>query len=158
MNGFTTDPGSGIKIIPATWRDVKELYQLERICFQADAWPMLDVLGVLTLPQLIRLKAVDQEAMIGFIAADLRRLQQTAWIATFCVLPDYRKTGIGSALLESCESQINLLRIRLSVRQSNIPAIQLYKKHGYVQVDFWRAYYKGGDDALIFEKTLVPQA
>lgn len=157
MNGFTTDPGSGIKIIPATWRDVKELYQLERICFQTDAWPMLDVLGVLTLPQLIRLKAVDEDTMIGFIAADLRRLQQTAWIATFGVLPAYRKSGIGSTLLETCESQINLPRIRLSVRQSNSPAIQLYKKHGYVQVDIWRSYYRGGDNALIFEKTLVTQ-
>jgi ribosomal-protein-alanine N-acetyltransferase len=154
MSEFKTLPGSGILIKPATWHDLRELYQLERICFQVDAWPMLDVLGVLTLPQVLRLKAVDGNAMIGFIAADLRRTQQTAWIATLAVLPAYQKTGLGSALLETCESQIKLPRIRLSVRQSNHPAIQLYKKHSYHQVDTWSAYYKGGDDALIFEKTL----
>ena len=140
--------------MPATWHDLRELYQLERICFQVDAWPMLDVLGVLTLPQVLRFKAVSKNTLIGFIAADLRRMQQTAWIATLAVLPEYQKAGLGSALLETCESQINLPRIRLSVRQSNHPAIQLYKKHTYQQVDTWRAYYKGGDDALIFEKTL----
>ncbi len=157
MSEFKTLPGSGIQIIPATWHDLRELYQLERLCFQVDAWPILDVLGILTLPQVLRLKAVDENAMIGFIAADLRRMQQTAWIATLAVLPKYRKTGLGSALLEACESQINLPRIRLSVRQSNHPAIQLYKKHAYQQVDTWSAYYKGGDNALIFEKTLIHQ-
>jgi len=147
-------PGSGIKILTATWHDLRELYQLEKLCFQVDAWPFLDVLGVLTLPQVLRLKAVDDHKMIGFIAADLRRTQQAAWIATFAVLPDYRKSGIGSALLETCESQINLPRIRLSVRQSNRAAIQLYQQHSYLQVDIWPAYYRGGDDALIFEKNL----
>ena len=155
MSEFKTLPGSGIQIMPATWHDLRELYQLERICFQVDAWPMLDILGVLTLPQVLRLKAADENALIGFIAADLRRTQQTAWIATLAVLPQYQKAGLGSALLEACESQINLPRIRLSVRQSNHPAIQLYKKHGYQQVDTWSGYYKGGDDALIFEKILL---
>ena len=149
-------PGSGINIIAATWRDLRELYQLEKICFKADAWPILDILGVLTLPQVLRLKAVDGQRMVGFIAADLRRGQGTAWIVTFAVLPDYRKTGIGTTLLETCETLIALPRIRLSVRQSNQPAIQLYKKNNYQQVDIWRAYYKGGDDGLVFEKLLNP--
>ena len=154
MNASNQIPGSGIRITTATWRDLKELYQLERICFTADAWPILDVLGVLTLPQVLRLKAMDGLTMVGFIAADLRRGQGTAWIATFAVLPDYRKSGIGTALLEACESQITLPRIRLSVRQSNKSAIELYQKHNYRQVDIWRAYYKGGDDGLVFEKLI----
>jgi ribosomal-protein-alanine N-acetyltransferase len=154
MSEISILPGSGIRITNATWHDLRELYQLEKLCFQADAWPVLDILGVLTLPQLLRLKAVDNYKMVGFIAVELRRTQQVAWIATFAVLPDYRKSGIGSALLETCESQINLPRIRLSVRQSNQAAIQLYQKHSYLQVEIWRAYYKGGDDALIFEKNL----
>ena len=140
--------------MPATWHDLRELYQLERICFQLDSWPLLDVLGVLTIPQIIRFKAEDQDNLIGFIAADLRRSQQTAWIATLAVLPDYRKSGIGSDLLRICESQVKLPRIRLSVRQSNQPAIQLYQKHGYQQVEIWKKYYKGGDNALVFEKIL----
>ena len=149
-----TLPDSGITIEIATWRDLKDLYQLERDCFQLDAWPLLDILGVLTIPQVIRLKAVDQEELVGFIAVDLRRSQQTAWIATLAVQPNYRKSGVGSTLLRISEEEINLPRIRLSVRQSNQPAIQLYQKHGYQQIEVWKKYYKGGDNALVFEKVI----
>lgn len=154
MNDTYTHPGSGIKIIPATWRDLMDLQQLEKACFQLDAWPLLDVMGVLTFPQIIRLKAVEEVKMVGFVAVDLRRSQQVAWIATLAVYPEYRKTGIGSKLLNVCEGKINLPVIRLSVRQSNQSAIELYRKHGYQQVDIWKSYYKGGDNALIFEKIM----
>ena len=97
MSEYEILPGSGITIESATWRDLKDLFQLEKDCFQLDAWPLLDILGALTIPQIIRLKAVDQEKMVGFIAVDLRRSQQTAWIATLAVLPAFRKTGIASA-------------------------------------------------------------
>lgn len=152
MNDIPILPGSGISIIPATWRDLMDLHELEKICFQLDAWPLLDVLGVLTFPQIIRLKAVDDAKLVGFIAVDLRRAQQVAWIATLAVNPDYRETGIGSGLIEVCEEKIDLPVIRLCVRQSNLAAIELYRKHGYQQVDIWKSYYKGGDNALIFEK------
>ena len=154
MNETNSPPGGGIRIIPATWRDLKDLHQLEKLCFQLDAWPLLDVMGVLTFPQIIRLKAVEGVNMVGFIAVDLRRSQQVAWIATLAVNPEYRKTGIGSELLNVCEGKIDLPVIRLSVRRSNFPAKELYQKHGYQQVDIWKSYYKGGDDALIFEKIL----
>ncbi len=154
MSEPKTLPGSDITIEPATWRDLKELFQLEKICFQLDAWPILDILGVLTIPQIIRFKAADQEKLVGFIAMDLRRSQQTAWIATLAVLPTYRKSGIGSTLIRISEDEVNLPKIRLSVRQSNQPAIQLYQKHGYQQIEVWKKYYKGGDNALVFEKNL----
>jgi len=154
MSVQKTLPGSGITIETATWRDIKDLHQLEKICFQLDAWPLLDILGVLTIPQIIRYKAAEQEKLVGFIAVDLRRSQQTAWIATLAVLPNYRNSGIGSTLIQIIEEEVNLPKINLSVRQSNQPAIQLYQKHGYQQIDIWKKYYKGGDNALVFEKIL----
>ena len=147
-------PGSGMQILPATWRDLQAVHQLEKACFQRDAWPFLDILGVLTIPQIIRLKAEKEQELIGFVAADLRRSQATAWIATLAVLPDYRRSGIGSSLLEICEERIDLPLIRLCVRESNLPAIQMYLKYGYHQVDTWKNYYRGGDNALVFEKVI----
>ena len=151
-------PGSSITILPATWRDLRDVHYLEQTCFELDAWPILDILGVLSFPQIIRYKAVDGEKMVGFIAVDLRRVQNTAWIATLAVLPAYRKKGIASTLLSLCEDQVKLKRIKLSVRESNIAAIQLYKKYEYSHVDTWKKYYRGGDDALVFEKILHPAA
>ena len=145
-------PDSGTEIHPAVMRDLRAVYQLERICFGRDAWPLLDVVGVLTFPQVIRLKAVDGDQLVGFIAADLRRSERTAWIATLAVLPEHRGRGIGQALLRNCESQITLPKIRLCVRESNQPAIQLYQKFGYQQVETWKKYYRGGENARVFEK------
>ena len=154
MNQINSLPGSGIHILPATWRDLKAVQQLEKICFKRDAWPLLDILGALTVPQIIRLKALDGENLIGFIAADLRRAQATAWIATLAVLPEYRRRGIASRLLDRCERRIYLPHIRLCVRENNLPAIALYLQFGYQQVDTWKKYYRGGDNALVFEKTI----
>lgn len=154
MNVNDELPGSGISFEAATWRDLKDLFELEKECFQLDAWPLLDILGVLTIPQVIRVKAVDQKKMVGFIGVDLRRSQQTAWIATLAVKPAYRKSGIGSSLLRISEREVHLPRIRLSVRQSNQPAIELYQKYGYKQIEVWKKYYRGGDNALVFEKLL----
>ena len=156
MTEYYNLPGSNIKIIPATWRDLRDLQELERLCFQLDAWPILDLIGLLTLPQIIRLKAEAEQIMAGFIGVDLRRSQRTAWIATIAVHPEFRRMGMGSTFLEICENKIQgvLPKIRLSVRQSNHPAIELYKKSGYIQVDTWESYYRGVDNSLVFEKKL----
>ncbi len=147
-------PGSGISYQPATWRDLKAIHQLEKTCFQLDAWPLLDILGALTIPQIVRFKAQEGDKLVGFIAADLRRAQGTAWIATLAVLPDYRRRGIGSRLLEMCQENINLPLIKLCVRETNLHAVQLYHKYGYHQVDTWNKYYRGGDDALVLAKVI----
>lgn len=147
-------PGSAVKILNATWRDLRGLYTLEKACFKQDSWPLWDILGVLTFPEIIRLKADMDDQLVGFIAGDLRQSQHTAWIATFGVLPAYRRRGIGSRLLKTCESRLTVPSLRLSVRASNQPAIQLYQEHGYSQINTWPHYYRGNEDALIFEKHL----
>ena len=62
--------------------------------------------------------------------------------------------GIGAALLNACEEQLEVERIRLCVRFSNTPAIDLYERLEYVRIDVWRRYYADGEDAIVFEKVL----
>lgn len=141
-------------IRPATWRDLNAIRRLEQVCFPKDAWPLWDIISVLTLPNVTRLKAEIDGQVAGFIAADLRPGQHMAWIATIGVLPEYRQRGIGAALLAACEHEVRLERIRLNVRTSNGAAIHLYETAGYYQVGVWPGYYQDGEDALIFEKVL----
>lgn len=143
---------TGVAIEPASLRDLGSLRQLEKICFPKDAWPLLDLISVLTYPGVVRLKALRDQQMIGFIAGDVKRAEGVAWIATVAVLPEYRGRGIGSALISACEAQIPLSRIRLCVRPSNEVAIRLYEKLSYTKVGEWKRYYNDGESALVMEK------
>ncbi len=143
---------SPIQIIRANWQDLNDLRRLEEICFTDDAWPLWDLIAVLTLPKIVRLKAVVHGKMVGFIAGDPQPRERLGWISTLGVLPEFRRKGIAELLLANCETELDLPRIRLSVRRSNEPAIHLYKKTGYQMVDAWRKYYNDGEDALVLEK------
>ena len=139
------------EILPARWRDLNALRQLEKVCFPEDAWPLLDLIAVLSLPNVVRFKAISADQMIGFIAGD-KKSSALGWIATIGVLPNYRRQGVAAALLTVCENRLGVSKIRLSVRLGNKNAIKLYEKYGYQRVDIWPNYYQDGTDALIFEK------
>jgi ribosomal protein S18 acetylase RimI-like enzyme len=96
---------------------------------------------------------VKDNQMVGFIAADLRRTEGVAWIATIAVLPEYQGQGIGAALLEACEAHIPFNRIRLCVRPANEVAIRLYERFGYTRAGEWTKYYHDSESALVMEKT-----
>jgi ribosomal protein S18 acetylase RimI-like enzyme len=153
MNASSSiDSPADVTIEQASLRDLNALRRVEQVCFPKDAWPLMDLIGVLTFPGVVRLKAVNGKEMVGFIAGDIRRLEGVAWIATVAVLPAYRGQGIGSALLQSCEEKITMKRIRLCVRMSNDTAIRLYERFGYERVGEWSRYYQDGESALVMEK------
>jgi len=143
-----------MEIQTANILDLGPLRRLEAVCFEKDAWPILDLIAVLTWPEVIRLKAVDSNEMIGFVAVDPRSSEGVAWISTIGVDPRYQRRGVGWALLQACEAQISLPIIKLSVRISNHGAIALYEKHGYRTMDIWRGYYNDGEDGIIMEKSI----
>ena len=147
-----TAPTKPMEILAATLRDLGPLRQLEHTCFAGDAWPLLDLVAVLTWPDVVRYKAVMDGKMIGFIAGDTRRMEGIAWIATIAVLPEHRRRGIGRTLLQVCEQRLPTARIRLCVRAENSGAIRLYESEDYRQVDIWRKYYHDSGDALVMEK------
>lgn len=141
-------------IEPAGLKDLKALNRLEKVCFKEDRWPVWDLFSVLTVSEVVRLKAVDAAGnMLGFIAGDLRESKRYSWIVTLGVFPEYRRQNIASALLVACEEQLGRSQIRLCVRRSNLEALALYYKHGYQQADVWPRYYVGGEDALVLEKS-----
>ncbi len=149
------ESNSAFEILPANWRDLFALRRLENECFPEDAWPLPDLFGALTLPGILRLKAVVQGEMVGFVAADTTRSRELNWIITIGVSAAHRRKGIGLALLKACEERLHARAFRLCVRRSNQPALQLYQQTGYSTVDVWKGYYSGGEDALVLEKRNV---
>ena len=160
MGEISYKPGSPAVIEPATWRDLNTVRQIEKVCFPKDIWPLWDLIGVLTLPNVVRLRAMvngsrsGEPEMVGFIAGDVKTSEGMSWIATVAVLPEYQRRGIGEALISACEARVGTPRIRLSVRISNEGAIRLYLRLGYHKIGTWPAYYVDREDALVMEKTL----
>jgi ribosomal-protein-alanine N-acetyltransferase len=138
----------------ASLRDLTALRRLENACFEKDAWPLLDLIAVLTWPDVVKLKAVEDGEMVGFVAGDPRPSEGASWIATIGVDPRYQRHGIGRALLRAAEERSKFPRMKLTVRMSNQGAIALYEKEGYRSVDIWRKYYNDGEDGLVMEKDL----
>ncbi len=139
-----------VQIYPATWRDIPALYRLEKKCFPVDSWPLIDIVFVILLPHIVRLKALDQGQLVGFVFGERRR--GIGWISSFGVDPEHRRRGVGTALLSQCEQAMGKRQVRLSVRASNKSAIRLYERQGYKAVGTWRRYYRGGEDAVVMEK------
>jgi len=143
-----------MEIIPASILDLNALRKLEKESFDRDAWPMIDLIAVLTFSNVIRLKAVEDNRMIGFVAGDPRPHDGWGWIATIAVDPNFRRRGVGTTLLLACEKQLGVPKSRLTVRTSNKGAIFLYEREGYAPIDVWQAYYSDGEDAMVMEKVL----
>ena len=143
-----------MEIVTASILDLNSLRKLENESFGKDAWPLLDLIAVLTFSEVIRLKAVEDGQMAGFIAGDPHPREGWGWIATVAVDPRYRRRGIGRALLHACEAKLGVPRSRLTVRISNEVAISMYKKDGYATTEIWNNYYNDGEDGMVMEKVL----
>ena len=138
----------------ATLGDLSQMRIIEKACFPLDAWPLLELIAVLILPNLVKIKAEVDQKMVGFIGGDAHRGEGVGWITTLGVLPQFQRMGIASALLRQCEDEMNMPVVKLTVRRSNFGAQRLYFNHGYRQVDVWERYYEGGEDGLILEKRI----
>ncbi len=143
-----------MEIIKASIFDLNALRKLEIESFAKDAWPLFDLIAVLTFPEVIRLKAVKDGQMAGFVAGDPRPHDGWGWVATIAVDPRYQRRGIGRALLYACENKLGVPKARLTVRPSNHAAISMYEKEGYSSIDLWKGYYNDGEDAVLMEKEL----
>jgi ribosomal-protein-alanine N-acetyltransferase len=79
-------------------------------------------------------------------------------VISIAVLPEYRKKGIGTALLNEAinrmKNNYGTEAVYLEVRVSNKDAISLYKKMGFEEVRIIKEYYRNGEDAYVMVKKL----
>ena len=76
-----------LNIVTATLSDLNQVRELEKLCFDKDAWPLIELVAVLILPGLVRLKVDMDGRMAGFIGGDRApnggdRLDHNRWRKT----------------------------------------------------------------------------
>jgi ribosomal-protein-alanine N-acetyltransferase len=138
--------------------DVLAVWRLNRACFPKDAYDLITLFNMALMPRLVRLKAVVDGQIAGYVAGEINQREGCGWIITIGVHPDYTSRGIGAALLSEAERALGSARVRLTVRRSNDRAISLYKRCGYAWVSTYMRYYHDGEDGLVMEKAITPSA
>ena len=99
--------------------------------------------------------AKQNNEILGYIG--ISYIIDTADIISIVVSKKHTKKGIASLLLnnifEFCKSN-NISKIMLEVRETNIPAQNLYLKHGFEKISERKNYYDGKENAYIMEKKI----
>lgn len=122
--------------------DLEAVININRICLPENyaAYFFMDIYN--TLPDGF-IVAESQERVVGYIMcrlehgfSDLRRLRfaKKTHIVSVAVMPDYRKLGIATALVQQVSSSLSAMgadECFLEVRTTNDPAIMLYRKLGF---------------------------
>lgn len=79
-------------------------------------------------------------------------------ITNIAVHPEFRGVGVGSLLMETLIEkavELDITSMTLEVRKSNTAAQALYRKYGFADGGFRKAYYAdNNEDAIIMWKSL----
>ena len=142
------------EIIPMTVEHIDGVLAVEEATFSIP-WTRKDFEREMTENNLaIYYVAVADGKIVGY--AGMWHVITEGHITNVAVLEDYRKQGIGDALMEQLEQvalEKEMSGITLEVRISNAPAQLLFHKHGYRAEGLRKNYYPDThEDAVIMWK------
>ena len=134
-----------VLIRPALERDYPSVARIQYRCPETAQWPLGDYSGY---PLLL--------AAIGDRPAGFCSWRQSApdeaEILNIAVDPEFRRRGVASALLTALCDQARGT-IYLEVAEPNLPAIALYRKHGWEYAGLRAGYYDHGVvNAVVMKK------
>ncbi len=130
--------------------DVFEIARIEKICFPQDPWNVHALKVSVTNPYGYCLTAQIENKIVGYLIGT--EGDGAGHLMNLAVSPQYRRKGIGSALLGNWIDRGRRLvwnKSTLEVRQSNFEAIKLYEKFGYKYLKTNNHYYLNGEDGIV---------
>ncbi|HTV59856.1 MAG TPA: N-acetyltransferase [Verrucomicrobiae bacterium] len=143
-------------------KDFDRLWQIDQACYEPQvAYSRRELKNYLRFPgancvlaESFRAPA-KPAAIVGFCLTAQRG--PFGYIITMDVLADWRRHGVGTALLEEAERRMAATGVRevaLETATDNAAAIAFWKRHGYRNRGVRKGYYPGGRDAFAMVKQL----
>jgi [ribosomal protein S18]-alanine N-acetyltransferase len=129
------------------------LSQLHGRCFPEERWPPQAIAEIMAISGFFGCIAWEDEEATGLALALL--VSEECELLTLGVVPEHRRTGIGSALIASIVDEARRRGARnlfLEVAEDNSAARALYAARGFVQISRRNNYYRrnaGVVDALV---------
>lgn len=138
-----------------TLDDLDQVMEIEKEAFH-EHWKRKDFEYEVMENEFSTLKVYEENGKIlGMIGYYI--LFDDAQVTTLAVLKEAQGKKIGSMLMEhmlkAC-TQKKCAVVSLEVRQSNIKAINLYKKFDFIEMNIRKSYYEDGEDALFMMRAL----
>ncbi len=144
-----------LEIVPMTVAHTEAAHALELRCF-SDPWRAEDFQAAISTPGQIFFAALSDQKLIGF--AGMWQILDEADILNIAVSPEYRRRGVGQALLQTLCTvgrQNDVRTFFLEVRAGNLPAQALYRSFSFVPYGTRTAYYKNPrEDAVLMRLDL----
>ncbi len=141
-----------VSIRTATAEDIKAIEKIENTCFN-DPWSE-NAIKESMQSKTEFFVAIKNEMVAGYIGISV--IAGEGYITNVAVLPQYRKSGLGTMLLDrviSLRYQKDLQFVSLEVRVSNENAIKLYESLGFKTEGKRKGFYQNPkEDALIMTR------
>ncbi len=147
-------------MIIRNWKfeDILVISELEKACFKGECWSYGALVSAFENPNYCGLVAVEGEEIVGY--GCICTVVDSADLENVVVAEEYRRGGIGSALLEAllCDARTKgAEKVFLEVRVSNYAAMSMYLKSGFRGVYARTRYYSDGEDCLVMQKDFRAQ-
>jgi [ribosomal protein S18]-alanine N-acetyltransferase len=142
-----------VEIRRLSYADLPQVIAIERRSFPTP-WSLAMFVLELSKPSGICLAATRGGDLIGYLVCS--RYDRVWHLMNVAIEPDERRQGLATALLLELFQRVgdDGAQYTLEVRQSNLGAIELYRRFGFRAAGLRRRYYgDNGEDALIMWRT-----
>jgi len=140
--------------------DLRRVIYINTLCLPENYSPHFFINLYKRFPQTFIVAEVNGE-IVGYIMCRIETgipsfrllgIAKKGHVISIAVLPSHHHKGIGYALIvEATKGMVNYnaKECYLEVRESNLPAIYLYRKLGFETARTLRNYYADGEDAFV---------
>jgi ribosomal protein S18 acetylase RimI-like enzyme len=142
--------------------DFDTLYEIDQACYEPEvAYSKRELRAYLRFSGSDCLVAeaaaagAAEKQIAGFCIS--ARRDESGYIVTIDVLPQFRRHHLGTKLLNEIERRLTsngVREITLETATDNESAVAFWTKHGYRNRGIKKDYYPGGRDAFAMSKTL----
>lgn len=145
-----------IEIVAASQDHINDIVVVENLSFKIP-WSRQSIIEeFLENKMAFYVCALTGGQAIGY--AGMWHIIDEGHITNIAVHPEFRSSGVGSALMEAlldAAKALGITALTLEVRRSNVMAQALYGKYGFTAGGMRKAYYAdNNEDALIMWKKL----
>ena len=136
--------------------DLPALLKMEEVLFPANPWNEEQFLYEMKENPFAHLIVLEEDdSVAGY--ADYWITYEQAQIADIGVGKEFQGKGYGQKLMDEIvrkSVEAGCENITLEVRVSNVPALGLYEKNGFINAAVRKGYYENGEDAYLLVKPI----